>query len=235
MNFKKVLMFILSVLLCSVSGAYADNESHFGTVVETMNAGNYTYIKLDEEGNEVWLAARPIKVSAGEEIEYAGGVPMKDFQSKSLGRKFESIIFITKIRVLNRAPENESAETAPADNHNYSPKKSKTASLPGKGEIQRAKNGKTVHEVFTEREQLKDKEVILRAKVIKVSTNILGKNWVTLSDGTGTAPENKITATTSEVVNPGDILTVRGTVKNNVNIGAGYKYKVMIGDAGFTK
>ncbi len=161
---------------------------------------------------------------------------VKDFQSKGLDRKFESIIFITKIRVLNRAPQKESAETAPAGNHKYSPKKSKTAALPGKGEIQRSENDKTVHEVFVEREQLKDKEVILRAKVIKVSMNILGKNWIMLSDGTGTAPENKITATTSEVVNLGDILTVKGIVKNNVNIGAGYRtYKVMIGDAGFTK
>ena len=235
MSFKKVSIFILTILFCAASAIYADNTPHVATVAETFNAGNYTYLKLDEDGKEVWLASQPIKVSAGEKVEYIGGIPMKDFHSRSLNRTFESIRLITRIKVLDRDSGKTEPEKKGADNHDSAPEKPKTASAPQKGEIEKAENGKTVDEIFSEREDLKDKEVVLRAKVIKVSTKILGMNWITLSDGTGTAPDNKITATTSEEINLGDVLTVRGVVKNNVNIGSGYNYKAMIGDAKFTK
>jgi len=75
----------------------------------------------------------------------------------------------------------------------------------------------------------------LRGKVIKVSRNILKKNWITLSDGTGTAPDDRIVAVTTDLVTPGDVATVTGTLKTNVNLGAGYKYKVLIDDAEFAK
>ncbi len=61
------------------------------------------------------------------------------------------------------------------------------------------------------------------------------KNWITLEDGTGTAPDNKLVATTKESINIGDTLTVKGILKTNVDLGAGYNYKVIIEDAKFTK
>ncbi len=235
MSFKKVFMFILAVLLCVVSGVYADETQHVGRVTEVIHAGNYTYIELDEEGKEVWLASQPLDVTAGEKIEYIGGVPQKNFQSKTLGRTFEDILFITRIKVLNRDSEKEKPEASDDKRHDDIPQKPKTASMPALGEIKRAENGKTVQEIFSEREQLKDKEVVLRAKVIKINTEILGKNWVTLSDGTGRKPDNKIIATTMDDAELGDTLTVKGIVKNNVSLGQGYTYKVMIGNAKFTK
>ncbi len=228
-------MFIATILFCSASLIYADNTPKAATVAETFNAGNYTYIKIDDDGRELWLAAQPIRVSAGDKVEYIGGVPMKNFYSRSLERTFEDLLLITRIKVLGADSEKEKLKEKSADDHKAAPEKPKTAEAPQKGEIKRAENGKTVQEIFSEREQLKDKEVILRAKVIKVSIKILGMNWITLSDGTGKAPENKITATTSEEIDAGDILTVKGVVKNNVSIGSGYNYKVLIGDARFTK
>ncbi|MEN8262932.1 MAG: hypothetical protein ABFR82_05670 [Nitrospirota bacterium] len=235
MIFKKVSIFILTILFCTASLIYADNTPRVAAVVETFNAGNYTYLKLDEDGKEVWLASQPMKVSAGEKVEYIGGVPMKNFYSRSLERTFEDILLITRIKVLGTDPEKDKLKEKNADDHKAATEKSKTAEAPQKGEVKKAENGKTVQEIFSEREQLKDKEVVLRAKVIKVSTKILGMNWITLSDGTGEAPENKITATTSEDINAGDILTVKGVIKNDVSIGSGYNYKVLIGDARFTK
>jgi hypothetical protein len=235
MSFKKVFISVLAVLFFGVSVVYADEAKHVGIVTEAFHAGNYTYIKLAEEGKEVWLASQPMDVSAGEKIEYIGGVPQKNFHSKTLGRSFEDIIFITRIKVMNRDSEKEKIEASDDESNGGTPKKAESASMPVSGEIKRAENGKTVHEIFSEAEQLKDKEVILRAKVIKINTNILGKNWVTLSDGTGTKPDNKIIATTMDDAEPGDILTVIGTVKDNVSIGQGYTYKVMIGNAKFTK
>lgn len=237
MNYKKrgtVLVFIL-MMLFAVSGVYAEDEAHTGTVIQKERAGNYIYLKLYEEGRDVWLSALPFDVAPGDKVEYKGGVPMKNFKSKGLNRTFESIIFITRISVVGRESKPD-GDQGPADAlHTKSANKKKTVSMPQKGEITRAESGKTIQEIFSEKEQLKDKEVILRAKTIKVNRNILGKNWITLSDGTGTAPDNKLIATTLEDVEPGEILTVKGIVKNDINLGKGYKYKVVIENAKFTK
>ncbi len=235
MSFKKVSIFILTIIFCTASLIYADNTPKVAAVTETFSAGNYTYIKIDDDGKELWLAAQPIRVSAGDKVEYIGGVPMKNFYSRSLERTFEDILLITRIKILGEDSEKDTLKDVSTDDHDAAPEKPKTAAAPQKGEVKKAEKGKTVEEIFSENEQLKDKEVVLRAKVIKVSTNILGMNWITLSDGTGTEPDNKITATTSDEINPGDVLTVRGVVKNNVSIGSGYTYKVMIGDAKFSK
>ena len=75
----------------------------------------------------------------------------------------------------------------------------------------------------------------MRAKVVKFSPNILGKNWVTLEDGTGTAPNNKLVVTSSWSVAVGDEVVVKGKVKNNVDIGAGYTYEVLLEEASFSQ
>lgn len=234
MKIKKILMSI-AVLLFAVTGLYAEETPHVGKVTETMNAGNYTYIKLDEDGEEVWLASSPMDVSVGERVEYIGGVPMKDFRSKSLERSFESILLITRIKVLDRENGDEEEQKEKGDYHESIPQKKQSLSLPARGEIAKAEKGNTIEEILAAHKEMKDREVVVRAKVMKVTENIMGKNWITLSDGTGTAPDNKLIAITSENVTVGDIVTVRGVVKNDVNLGAGYKYDVLIGDARITE
>ena len=73
----------------------------------------------------------------------------------------------------------------------------------------------------------------MQARVVKVNANILDKNWVTLQDGTGAPPEDKLTATTSQVVSVGDEFTVTGIVQNDVSLGSGYDYKVILEEAHF--
>jgi hypothetical protein len=70
--------------------------------------------------------------------------------------------------------------------------------------------------------------------VMKINTHIMGKNWITLQDGSGTEPENKLLATSQEVVAPGDIVIVKGTVRTDVDLGYGYQYKVLLEEASFS-
>ena len=79
-----------------------------------------------------------------------------------------------------------------------------------------------------------EKEASLNARVIKVSQNIMGKNWITLEDGTGTEPDNKLLATSQELVSPGDIVIAKGIVRTDIDIGSGYKYKVLLEEATFS-
>ncbi|MCK5287053.1 MAG: hypothetical protein KAJ59_04500 [Thermodesulfovibrionia bacterium] len=237
MSIKKSVVIIFFALFFTVSGLSAEQKTFKGTVTYTENTGNYTYIKVSEDGREVWLATSPIKVSIGNKVEYMGGVVMKNFHSKSLNRDFESIRFVSHTRVLN-GDSSKGKQTAPDKDYHKDISKDtnmQRVSIPKRGEIAKAEHGKTIEEIFAKKEQLKGKNITIHAKVIKVNKNIMNKNWVTLSDGTGVAPDDKLTATTSENVKIGDILTVKGIVKTDVSIGAGYRYRVLIEDAQFTQ
>jgi hypothetical protein len=71
----------------------ASGSTISGKVVETMNSGGYTYVNLEKDGKKRWVAAPSMQVSVGQELELRSGAVMTNFSSKSLNRKFDSIIF----------------------------------------------------------------------------------------------------------------------------------------------
>lgn len=235
MSIRKIILIVLFSILCVISGLLAEEKSHVGIVKDIEKADNYSYLQIDEDSKDVWLATPSFNVSVKDKVEYSVEIVMKDFHSKVLNKTFASIFFVSQIRVLNGdTPKNEQVPKNDDYRKNI-PQKQDTVSIPKSGEIAKAEKGKTIKEIFSEREQLKGKEVILRAKVIKVSQNILNKNWITLHDGTGVSPDDRLVATTSEDVDIGDILIVKGIAKTDVDIGAGYKYKVLLENTKFTK
>ena len=73
---------------------------HKGKVLETMNAAGYTYVQVDENGQKLWLAVMETKVNVGDTVEFPDSPPMLNFQSKSLKRTFEKIIFAPGLRIV---------------------------------------------------------------------------------------------------------------------------------------
>jgi hypothetical protein len=98
-------------------------------------------------------------------------------------------------------------------------------------------NARTVAEVYTNRLALKDKPVTIRAKVVKVTPAVMGKNWVHLRDGSGSATDgtNDVLATSKDEPKVGDVVVAKGVVKTDVNLGSGYAYKVLVEDVSFQK
>jgi hypothetical protein len=72
---------------------------HKGKVLETMNASGYTYVQIDEKGQKVWVAVMQTPVKVGDTVEFPDAPPMVNFQSKSLNRTFDKIIFAPGIRI----------------------------------------------------------------------------------------------------------------------------------------
>jgi hypothetical protein len=58
-----------------------------------MDSGGYTYVQLDNKGKKTWVAAPKMKVSKGQTMTFRPGMEMKNFESKTLKRKFDTIIF----------------------------------------------------------------------------------------------------------------------------------------------
>ncbi|MGB9081097.1 MAG: hypothetical protein WCD00_07335 [Desulfuromonadaceae bacterium] len=71
------------------------------TVTKTMNAGGYTYVEAtDGKGEKTWLALPEIKVAEGDKIEYPDTQPMVNYNSRTLKRKFDKILFVQGIRIV---------------------------------------------------------------------------------------------------------------------------------------
>lgn len=228
----KLFVSTLAAVLFASAGFAADEGIHKGIVTYTKTAGGYSYLKIKEAGKELWIAALPIQVSVGEEVEYAGGDVMSKFQSKAMDKTFDSIRFVSRIHVVSKDTPN----SIPKDDVHKGVGAAKMVVTPVKpGEILKPKDGKNVGEIFAESGKLKGNKVVLRAKVVKFSKNILGKNWATLTDGSGKSPDDRIVAMTMETLFVGDIVTAVGILKTNVNLGAGYQYKVILDDTKFTK
>lgn len=78
---------------------------HKGKVVSTMDAAGYTYIEVEEKGQKLWLAVMQVKVKPGDEVEFPDSPPVENFQSKTLNRTFDKIIFASDLRINGKPVE----------------------------------------------------------------------------------------------------------------------------------
>lgn len=81
-----------SILADQVTKSIKD-ESPSGKVVETMDSGRYTYVCLEKNNKKIWVAVYKMKIVVGQNMSFKPGVEMVNFESKTLKRKFDKIIF----------------------------------------------------------------------------------------------------------------------------------------------
>lgn len=233
---KKIILalFALGFLIQAPAVTAQDNTSGTGTVAETIDVDNYIYLRLEE--SEVWVASGPVQVVVGDRISYKNALEMKEFHSSTLDRTFESIMFVASVSVEGNDVEPKIQGMPATAGHAPMPMSPPEAiSAPAAGEIPAFEGGETVKSLFAGSAALEGKPIQLRARVTKVNEQIMGKNWVTLQDGTGTEADNKILATSMELPKPGDTVVASGVVRNNVDLGYGYKYKVLLEEVTFTQ
>jgi len=221
-----------------------------GKVVEKQDVSPYTYVRLDDgAGHEIWAAVPQTPLEIGEEIVLQNGVVMTNFSSKTLNRTFESIIFAGG---LVRGSENKTVRT-PAGAGGGSPDAVQSGdgthgmtaesssgsaraivSFTGaKVEKSTAPNGYTVGELFAEAVSLNNRKVTVKGRVVKISPNIMGKNWIHIQDGTGDPAKNThdLVVTSSALVERGAVISLEGVLAADKDFGFGYRYDVLIEDA----
>ncbi len=221
-----------------------------GTVLETMDASDYTYMRLKTATGETWAAVNRTKVAKGDAVTVANAMVMDGFQSKTLNRTFDKIVFGV-LAPAGGAPAANAPAAAPmmaghesgSGPQGVSPAEmaaqhGQAAAGPEGGadvKVEKAagKNAKTVAEVWAGRKALKGQEVAVKAKVVKATNGVMGTNWLHVRDGSGSkaAKDNDLTVTTNAVVKVGDVVTVTGVVSIDKDFGAGYAYPVIVENA----
>jgi len=226
----KLFLVVVAMLWASL-GVAADKPaappaaSLSGKVLEVQHAEKFTYLRLKTKDGETWAATNRASIDKGAEVRLENTIVMTDFESKTLKRKFDKIVFGSLA-----SADAQAAKPGP----DLAAVHAGVATAPDVADVKVPKatgsNARTVAEVVTGKAALKDKTVLVRGKVVKYNPGILGTNWIHLRDGSGTASAktNDLLVTSKNEVKVGDVVLVKGVVRTDKDFGSGYSYPVMV-------
>jgi hypothetical protein len=202
-----------------------------GEVLEVQDVESYTYLRLKTKDGETWAAVGRAPVKKGAQVTIENPMVMHNFESKTLNRKFDKIVF----GMLAGTGPTAAGKGGDLTMHSGAAKPTEV------GDVKVAKatgpNARTVAEIVGKSAELKDKTVIVRGKVVKFTPGVMGKNWVHLRDGTGSDADrtNDVLVTTLDEAKIGDVVLVTGVVHTDRDLGSGYSYKVLVEEAKLKK
>ena len=218
---KKIIITMMASLILSVS-SFASAGEHSGLVKESLEAGIYTYLLVEENGNEYWIAGPKTQVGTGKVIQFDEEMWMENFKSQTLNRTFDKVMFASNIRWQGMTAVEPAAAMAQMGATQASV--SKDAGL------------LTVEKIFSDKQNLAGQLVSVQGEVVKVSNNIMGRTWVHIKDGTGQGEQAKIIfRSKTESANVGDKVTAKGVLAIDQDFGYGYVYPVIVNDSTFVK
>jgi predicted heme/steroid binding protein len=207
------------------------NKIAYGKVLEKQEVLGYDYLRVDQNGTERWVAIAKAPVKVGDTVGYDTKTIMKNFKSKTLGKVFDEIIFANEVYLPTKESVPSSMKAMLAD---------KIEAVETEVDVKdfKEKPFYTVEEVHRYRKLLNGKEISVKAKVYKVSRQIMKRDWVHLGDGTGN--EQKLTddlvfTAPQADVKAGDEVIAKAKIVVDKDFGYGYFYKVMGEKATFKK
>jgi len=208
----KAIIFLLLLNL----GLFANTE-HTAKIVETMSSGGYTYMKVNEGKNTYWIAMTLRDAKVGQEVKFSEQGWMKNFQSKTLHRTFDNILFASAPEPTQKTKLEDIKPNIMSSNYAQ------------KGTI-------SIAELFKNRKQYAEKTITIRAKVTKTSVGIMKRNWVHIEDGSRFQNMDDIVfTTTNPVPKVGEVVSATGTVAIDKDFGYGYFYPVIVEKSHFKK
>lgn len=211
-NVSKLRLFISALLL---SAGLCAAETHTAKVLETLESGGYTYMKVQEGSDSYWIAMTQRSVQKGERLRFEGAGWMRDFHSKTLERTFDKIMF---------ASDPVSAEAVT--------KRVKPDVMSSKYQ---QKGSVTVAELFAHRDLYVGKKIRVRGTVTKTSAQIMKKNWLHLQDGSSfKGADDLVFTSAAELPREGTVVTAEGILSKDIDFGYGYFYPVIVENATFT-
>lgn len=200
-----------------------ESISRSGIVVDKVDAGSYSYLQLKENDKLYWVAVPTMKIENGESVYFSQYMEMKDFKSETLNRTFESVLFVNDAsKSMNKMNmKNPHSEVQSIDKQTVS--------------VETLKDGKTIADIYKNKQSLNGKTVKVKGKVVKFNSGIMNRNWVHIQDGTDNNGDFDLLITSDETVKVGDIIIAEGKLAIDKDFGAGYFYAVVLENAKVTK
>jgi|CXWL01.1.fsa_nt_gi hypothetical protein len=223
---KTPLTLLIAALAAATLVPAAHAEDITGTVLETMNSGGYTYLRLKTPAGEKWAAVMKANVKKGDTATVVNTMDMKDFKSPTLKRTFDHIAF-----GIMGGPGAQAAPAA-ARHAGRAPDKSPVTVSKASGP-----DGRTIAEIYAQKKALQGKFVVVTGKIVKYNPGILERNWAHLNDGSGRAKDGNddLTVILKDPAELSQVITVRGKIVLDKNLGGMYQFPVALEDATLVK
>jgi hypothetical protein len=234
---KKILALVSMTLATTLAWATpgSDGSPFKGKVLETADGGTYIYLKLQTADGPVWAATTKQVIPTGADVVIHDPMLMTNFQSKTLNRTFDEIVFASAVSVEGSQAAGPTKAQMTAAHKGTA---TASATVPVTKVAKAAgPSGRTVAEVYAQKSQLSGKTVDVRGTVVKFNAGIMDRNWIHLRDGSGSAgnASDDLLVTTLQTAKVGDVIVASGPVRTNVDYGSGYAYPVLIEGAALKK
>ena len=193
---------------------------HKVTINEIQQANSYTYLEVNEDGQNYWIAIPRREVEIGGTYYYSGGMEMEEFESKDLNRTFPKLLLVDGVQATPTSGPTISTNSPPGG-HSFQINPEDVALVEG---------GVTIEELFKNPLAYRGKTILVKGMCVKMNMDIMNRNWLHIQDGT--KDENGVnydlTITTSGDASPGDVVTIEGKITLDKDFGAGYVYPVIM-------
>ncbi|MCK7524656.1 MAG: hypothetical protein MZV64_47090 [Ignavibacteriales bacterium] len=205
-----------------MNDAGTSNQVHVVQVEEKMDASSYSYLKVNENGNSYWIAVPTMDVKPGEKIYFSKSMEMKDFKSETLGKTFESVLFV------DDASKDAMGQDVASPHSKIST--GKDVSI----KVEPLKDGYSIEQIYSKKSSLVDKVVKVKGVVVKINKDIMNTNWIHIQDGTGKDGTHDLLVTSDTVPEVGQTIIAEGKVISDKDFGAGYFYSVLLENSKIT-
>ncbi len=218
-------IFSMSIISSAYAAQQTDSSTMQGKVLEVINVTGYTYAKVDTGSDKVWAAGPVTALKEGDQVGFSTAMPMPDFYSESLDRKFALLYFV------GRFMTDATKDTAHSSGKKSAHGKPRQANKPVAG-IDKLDGEKSVAEIHTEKASLNGKTVKVRGRVTRFAAYVMGKNWLHIQDSSSF---DDLTVTTADIVAVGDTVVIEGQLELDKDYDYGYIYPVIVQNAQVSK
>lgn len=199
------------------------NKLHKVVVEEILPTEKYSYLRVKENEEEVWIAIPKAEIEKGGTYYYRGGLKKTNFKSVEYDRVFETVYLVSGVskepgmgEMSGGNPHQNISNTTPAGED------IKVGPPPG---------GIKLAELINNKKKYEGQIVKVQGRVVKLNNMIMNRNWIHIQDASLQDEKVDLTVTTDENVAMGDIVAFEGTISLNKDFGAGYKYEIILEDA----
>ena len=219
---KSILFVIVLALFvsCSSEGDKQSETSKWENKVkveEVIHTSAYTYLLVDKDGYDRWIAVSRMDANVGDVLYYNNGLEMVDFKSRELDRTFSNLLLVQVISDgKSKVPKRQPLQVIQNNKQTSSSARTSTSSSAGVVSLT---------ELFENPNIYNGKKIIVTGKVVKFAPRIMGRNWIHIVNDKG---EYDLTITTNDKVNIDDNVTFDGVITLNKDFGAGYKYAIIM-------
>jgi len=192
---------------------------------EVLQTERYTYLNVTEAGKSFWIATSKAEAKKGQTYLYRGGLMKTNFESIEFKRTFDTIYLVSNIISATEHPGGNVAGAPVGE--------AASKSTSSSGAMPVVKDAIKLSELIANKAKYEGKVITVSGECVKVNNGIMGKNWVHIQDGS--KQKGKVldlTITTNLNIPVGSKVALNGKITLNKDFGAGYRYDIIMEDAG---